>query len=189
MRTETIVKTYKTFLELTEAEQKKAIEENRDFNLDHDWWTLSFEDFTNIGSIMGIDIENIFFSGFCSQGDGACFTGDFQYQKGFLEKIKNYLPSDSELLRIAEKLQLAHRKSFYRVGGRISHNRRYLYAESINVDLDSDCDTEKNHDAFFEVLVDFGNWIYKRLENEYYYLQSDECIKQDLISNEVEFEV
>ena len=189
MRTETITKTYKLFTELNDEQKQKAIEENRDFNLEHEWWQPCYDCFTSIASIMGIDIENIFFSGFYSQGDGACFIGDFSYKKGFLQKIKDYVPHDLELIEIAKKLQLAHRKSFYRASGAIMHNSRYMYAESINLQLDDEYNLENSYDDFYHVFVDLGNYIYEKLEAEHNYLQSDECISQDLINNEVEFEV
>ena len=54
--------------------QMALIEKNRDINVDHDWWDGVYEDSKEVCAAFGIDIDDISFSGFWSQGDGACFT-------------------------------------------------------------------------------------------------------------------
>lgn len=58
------------------AEQMALIEKYRDANVDHDWWTSTFDVFIAVAKAFGIDTssDEIQFSGFWSQGDGASFT-------------------------------------------------------------------------------------------------------------------
>lgn len=56
--------------------QLALIEEHRDWNVEHDWWDSTYEDFCNVALSFGIHVkcDDIAFSGFWSQGDGASFT-------------------------------------------------------------------------------------------------------------------
>ena len=56
--------------------QAKLIEKYRDCNVDYfDWWEGVYESFIYDMSGKGIHVSDMRFSGFCSQGDGASFTG------------------------------------------------------------------------------------------------------------------
>lgn len=54
--------------------QMALIEKHRGINVDHDWWDGVYEDSKEVLAAFGIDTDDISFSGFWSQGDGACFT-------------------------------------------------------------------------------------------------------------------
>lgn len=54
--------------------QMALVEKHRDINVDHDWWDGVYTDSKDVCAAFGIDIDDISFSGFWSQGDGACFT-------------------------------------------------------------------------------------------------------------------
>ena len=58
-------------------QQLALIDEHRDWNVDggSDWWQPTFEDFVDVAKAFGIaiDFDDIQFSGFWSQGDGASF--------------------------------------------------------------------------------------------------------------------
>ena len=187
MRTETITTTYRTFNELNDKQKMKAIEDNRDLNVDYEWWDHTYDDAKAVATLMGFNIDNIYFSGFSSQGDGACFVGSFNFAKGTVTKVKEYAPRDKTLTMIAEGIQELQRKSFYSAYGKITHIGRYSHENSISVDVESEkgaaCDIE-----WKEVISDFCRWIYKQLEHEHDYLRSDEVIKESLIANETEFE-
>jgi hypothetical protein len=186
----TITKTFLNFEELTNEQQQTAIERNRAYNVDiEDWWDGVYEDATRIAEILGIDIEDIYFSGFWSQGDGACFTGNFYYNKGIGKAIKEYAPIDNELHRIAAVIQNLHRSTFYTARGTIKQSGRYYHERSMNVDCTQDKGVDVSYTDWEEVFADFALWIYKSLEKEYKYLTSDECVGESLSSNEAEFEV
>lgn len=56
--------------------QRKLIEEHWNWNVDHDWYDCTIGDFCDVAKSFGIDVsrDDVQFSGFSSQGDGASFT-------------------------------------------------------------------------------------------------------------------
>lgn len=54
----------------------ELIEKYRDINTDYyGWWDSIYSDFKECMEAIGIRVEQMYFSGFWSQGDGACFEG------------------------------------------------------------------------------------------------------------------
>ena len=178
------------FEELTDSQKEKALEHHRNWNVDwgYDWFDGVYEDAKNIAELMGIDIDNIWFSGFHSQGDGACFEGSFSYKKGMVKAVKDYASLDKELHNIAIAIQELHRKAFYGAYGKVKHSGHYNHERSMWVDVDSEKGSI-DEDAWRDVFADFALWIYRNLEKEYEYLTSDEAIAESLEANEVEFEI
>lgn len=72
-----------TYEELTPKAQEKALAWFGE-SLDHDWWDCTYDNAKEDGKEKGFDIEDIRFSGFWSQGDGASWTGRVDL-KQFLE--------------------------------------------------------------------------------------------------------
>ena len=65
------------FEELTDEAQARAIENSRYSEVEHDNWYLPvYEDHTDQLAQVGVADPTIRFSGFFSQGDGACFMSD-----------------------------------------------------------------------------------------------------------------
>ena len=50
-----------------------------------------------------------------------------------------------------------------------------------------DCDVIDGDDAS-QIVSDFAGWIYRRLEQEYEYQMSDECVDEGIRVNEYEFD-
>ncbi|MFA7254446.1 MAG: hypothetical protein WC107_07930 [Patescibacteria group bacterium] len=107
------------FDELSESAKQKAIEDYRQDGFYYEWWDAVYEDARQIGEILGIEIDNIYFSGFSSQGDGACFEGKYAYAKGSANGIKGHAPQDEELHRIAKELQILQKKNFYSLSAKV----------------------------------------------------------------------
>ena len=188
IKTET--KTYK-FEELTEESQQKAIDNNRDMNTDYEWWDYEYDDFKTVGALMGVDIAEIYSSGFSSQGDGACFEGSYAYKKGSVKAVKEYAPKDEELHRIVAELASLQKTNFYCLEASIKHSGHYYHEMCtsitvINSNNRYSCNLDYVDDIR-EALRDFMNWLYKRLSSEYDYLTSDEAIKEALIINAYDF--
>lgn len=55
--------------------RSELIEKHHDINVDYEWWDCLYDDFKIEMLEKGITVDQINFSGFYSQGDGACFTG------------------------------------------------------------------------------------------------------------------
>ena len=193
METITVKTKVYDFSELSEESQQKAIDNNRDMNTDHDWSDCEQEDFKTIAGLMGISIENIYFSGFSSQGDGACFTGNYEYKKGSVKAVKEYAPKDETLHQIVESLAKAQKPNFYGLEARVEHRGHYYHSLSNSIEVRNEntqlwyAEEPEQSDDIREALRDFMNWMYTSLENQYDYLTGDECVKESLITNEYRF--
>tara|TARA_R110001632_G_scaffold70752_1_gene164621 strand:- start:11022 stop:11612 length:591 start_codon:yes stop_codon:yes gene_type:complete len=189
MRTITTTKTVFTFDELSEEAKETAIEKNYDINTDYEWHEFIYEDAKTIGELMGINIDRIYFSGFASQGDGACFEGSYSYEKGSVKSVTEHAPKDQELHRIAQELQQLQQKHFYGLTAHVKQSGHYCHANctQINVDSEYTPTNEDFEDEIQELLKDYMNWIYSQLEKEYDYQTSEEAIKETIEANEYEF--
>lgn len=113
------------FDELSDKAKEKAREWYRDGQLDYDWWEFVYEQADTAAKHLGIDIDRkgkhtpaIYFSGFWSQGDGACFEGSYRYKKGWRSALLHeFGPGDTlnELLSIGQSLQEIQSKQFYKL--------------------------------------------------------------------------
>lgn len=178
-----------TFDELTESAKDAAIEELCDLNVDHNWYEFVFDDAKMIGELLGIEIENIYFSGFSSQGDGACFTGSYSYAQKALKKVLEHCPNETEVHRIARELQSLQRKAFYSLSASVSHRGHYYHEMCTSIDVsDKWSDYGSNFDdELSELLRDFMRWINESLEKEYDHLTSREAIIESIKANEYTF--
>jgi len=60
---------------MSDDKRQELLEQYHDINVDHDWWDCLYEDFKTDMLEKGVTVDDICFSGFWSQGDGASFTG------------------------------------------------------------------------------------------------------------------
>lgn len=190
MRLETTTRELYTFEELSDNAKEKAIEKLCDMNVDYEWHEFVYEDSIEIARLFGLDISEIHYSGFWSQGDGACFKGRYEYKKDALKAIKEYAPTDTELHDIVSRLQWAQAANFYRVTCTAKHSGHYYHSGCMTVDCENaeDCyRTVINEDEFIQALRDFADWIYKQLETEYNYLTSETAIIETIKANKYEF--
>lgn len=179
-----------TFEELNSEARMKAIESFQHINVKSDFWHDNvIDDAKQIGALMGIDIDKVYFSVFWSQGDGACFTGTYAYKKGSVKAVKEYAPRDEDVHSIAERLSAIQKDNFYKLGATIKHSGHYYheYCTDIDVYKDGNYTTDENDKALSDCLRDYMRWIYRQLEKEYDYQTSDEVIIDTIEANEYEF--
>lgn len=191
MRQETITREYRTFEELNESEKQDALEEHRDWNVsDSFWYEHAYEHAKEIGALIGFDIDRIYFSGFWSQGDGACFEGDLAYTKNRVQSVREYAPNDTELHGIAQAWADLQKRHFYQIAAKVKQSGHYVheYCTSFDVWRGDEYASGDLEESVQEIARDFMRWIYGRLESEYEYYTSDECVAESLIANEVEFQ-
>ena len=130
------VKLYK-YDELSEKAKEKAREWWKRASEHDEFWDSTYDDFKEIAARMGFDIgtrtenwhctdgrsgsrqrDTIYFSGFWSQGDGACFEGTWQPHPplensskktfpSFREAVQDHAPKDETLINIATELDKA----------------------------------------------------------------------------------
>lgn len=171
------------FDELDESAKEKAREWYREGALDYDWWEFIYDDAKTIGALFGLDIDDIWFNGFYCQGSGSAFKGSYNYKKGGLKEVISYAPQDKELHAIVKALQDVQRRNFYQATATISAYRD----SSIRVGVEHPTNIVQDADSIEEALEDFNHWIFNRLEREYEWLMSDECVDEMIEANGYEF--
>lgn len=145
----------------------------------------------------------IYFSGFYHQGSGSSFSGRWRAWDMNPDKLKSECPTDSELHRISNVLVdcanedgeiwadiRAERDTWIRVdvndGETIEEKLNELEYKSNEYNtLAAEC--ERREEDITEAIRDFNRWIFRRLEEEYDYLTSDEQVEESIRANEYEF--
>jgi len=193
--------------ELSDAAKDNARAWYREGGFDHDWFEFVYEDFQRIAEILGLRLKTravrlygggirqepcVWFRGFWSQGDGACFDTFYSYQKGAARRVRDHAPQDTELHRIADALQAIQRRNFYQLHAEASHRGHYYheYSMAISVERDSPTCQDMSADAEYavsEVLRDLARWLYRQLEREYESQTSDEAVDESIIANDYTF--
>jgi hypothetical protein len=157
----------------------------------YDWWDSVYEAADEVASTLGITIDrcrggrskspSISFE-MHTQGYGASFSGDYRFNPKAVDLLTEGY-NDPELLRIAKGLsgmQLAQRMlglDYFTAS--IQQTRSNNVRTGIH-DYGYDEVGEPDEDEFQELISDFADWIYKRLEEEYDYLMSDEVVDEAL---------
>ena len=198
-----------TFDKLTDKAKQYAREQYTDVGyLSDDWWDCVYEDAVEVAKLLGIEINSdtyksrngrvfnetsIYFSGFCSQGDGASFSGRYECMPDAVRDITAHAPQDETLLDIAKDLTLSQVTARMLFGktlqvsittsGRYSHSGNMVFGwyevESLEFNED-DVDLTEIQNDIEGCLRRFASWIYKQLETQHDWLYSDECVDQYL---------
>lgn len=185
------------FDELSDAQKKSArqewVESNCDYPYD-EWWV--FDDFLRVAELLGIEIgyrndvvrsRAIYFSGFSSQGDGACFEGSYKCAPNAVKDITEYAPADKTLVNLAGRL------AALQVKARLVHNDQlvaqittsgcYSHSGTMNVEVGTDGTDRPSEGAeddevkeLTACMREFADWIYKELEEQYDWHFSDEAL-------------
>jgi len=196
-----------SFDELSEDAKQKAIEWYRTASMRASFFAeCIFEDAADIADLFGLDIRQtrktlkdgstrydptIYYSGFWSQGDGACFEGQYKYKKGALKAVRAYAPNNPELHRIVKELQDIQKRHFYKLGAVCKHRGHYYHSGCMSVSVEHLADNYRDignaEDDITQALRDFAGWLYRRLEKEWECQNSDECIIENIQANEYQF--
>jgi hypothetical protein len=188
--TQTKCRTVYRFEELSEDVQQTTLEKYYDINVDYeDWNECILDDAKTIGALIGIQVDRIYYSGFYTQGDGACFEGSYTYQKGGLKALTEYAPQDTELHRIARGLQNIQRPYFYQLTATVEHSGHYYHdgCTLIAVERDYESVDYDTQEELSEILRDFMRWIYRQLESEYEFQTDEEQVKETILMNDYQF--
>ena len=166
-----------------------------------------YDDFERICDILGVSLKTrsvrvmgggtrqkacIWFSGFSSQGDGACFEATVGHAKGARREIRAYAPKDQALHSIADRLQAVQRRNFYQLSADVTHRGRYYHEYCMTIDVSRDSPsgqppTQGSDETVMEALRDLARWLYRQREAEYDYLTSDEAVEEGIVINEYTF--
>ena len=197
MQTKTIT-TY-SFAELSDESKETARSWWREHGLDYEWYDCTIDDAKMCGALLGIDIDKIYFSGFWSQGDGASFESNYRYKPGWRKALRKHAGGDDlkELERIGVELQRAQRFASYQITASTRQHGHYMRGMVVDVELGDPpggdgWPTLEGRPHLWEepvkdALNDFAHWVYRSLEKEYKYLDSDEYVDEMLTINEYDF--
>ena len=172
------------FSELSDIAKQYAIEKERD-NVEMREYCL--EPFYTALELLGFTDTQVYYNGFYSQGDGACFIGKYSYAKNTLAKVVAEFPQWIELHDIAKQLQELQRKQFYSIDCRISHRGMYYHENSMVYDIDMKNHSDECESGFVEICRSLAQMFYSSLQKEYEYLCSDEWIIEDIENQDLMF--
>lgn len=184
------------------------MEKYRYINVEYDrWYEGVYFDFTqDMLDNYGIDVTEMHFSGFCSQGDGACFEGRVRDWDVFLKKLGYDSPVLTRFAKDTWRFSVTHSGRYYH------ENCTSFDADMPNPDGESDdwfierfCihndpndlrgkaelavlrtfDYEKLEDACVEMFKDNMRDLYHKLEEEHDFFTSDEAVREAIIANDL----
>ena len=204
---EIIQTTIYQFRELSSPAKEKARSWYRETAIDPDWYDFVCADFEAICGILGLDLKTrtvrlmgggtrqkpcLYFRGFWSQGDGACFEGVYTHERQAPAKIRHHAPQDIDLHRIADTLQAIQRRNFYRLRAEIHHRGFYCHEHCMVISVERDSPTGQDmtadtEDIVMEALRDLARWFYRQLEREYAFQTSDEAVDEAMTANAYTF--
>ena len=186
--------------ELSAPARERARQWGRAQLLGPDWHESVFDDFEAICMLLGVTLATtpiplmgsgsrprprIYFSGFCSQGDGACFEGVYGYRRGSAVLIRQHAPTDAMLHRIADTLQAVQRRHFYDLRAEVRHQGRYVHELTMAITVARATGEVRAEDAavVVEALRDLARWLYRQLEREHEYQTSDAVVDEAIEAN------
>jgi hypothetical protein len=201
-----IDKVYK-FAELDERAKETARDWFRQFVFteSHDWEHV-LDDAKECLKLAGFTVDNIYFSGFSSQGDGACFEGSWRASDTKpVKAMKQHAPKDKTLHAIAAEMRAIAKlrpNASMSVKQRGHYNHEGCTEFSVTSDgpeweddvarSNAEWDELRARDTAIgdrieEASKDAMRWIYRRLEAEYEYQNSNEVVDENIEANEYEF--
>jgi hypothetical protein len=188
----------------------ELIEKHRYWNVEHiDWWDCTYADFKVSMTAIGIDVEKMYFSGFCSQGDGACFEGRVEDWGLFLPTVGITNDVVVEFIRNHWSFRVEHDGHYYH------ENCTFFHTDMPNPDGEDDewfieryspygvddfrsvawlavlrgYDFSSTEETFRDAFKEHMRQLYKDLEAEHDHLTSDEVVWESLEANEMTDEV
>jgi len=177
------------FEELSPKAKRKVIDQFHDINVDYEWWESETDYWKEKLEEYGFDSPEIYFSGFGSQGDGACF----EFNGLDIDKVWTIYTKHNKVKH--EAWLKFYLQDFHHFQTRTTNSRYsnamtreiacYDYSNREYRHLDKEA---KRFEEWLESFrIDLCREIYKNLENEYYGLISEEAIIETIKCNDYEF--
>lgn len=194
------ITTWEEFQALPDNVREDVLEKRRYWNVDGESWHEHIIDgFKEQMAELGITANQVYFSGFYSQGDGACFEGSIDDTIKVLD-----LPEFTQFAALKEGERCLRAVSWYSRG-------RYCHEESLNFSFSLNEESEpwaRDYDNPLRYQADkiayddamalmtkfepaFTEWVkskcrelYSTLEEEYDYQTEDEQVVESLIAND-----
>lgn len=185
---------------------EEVIDQHREINVSfEDWWSDVYEQFHERMGKVGIHVVDMIFSGFWSQGDGACFSG-YVDDIGIFMEAHGLTSEYTMTAKLVNETDAAVSISSTFNHGRYCHE----YSADINIEVDRfkdwidgahnselqeavvdafDAELESEYEGFetdcTEIFRDYMRELYKELENEYEYRVSDEAVIDAIEANDL----
>lgn len=200
------------FNALSARQRDEILDNYRHYNTEHlDWWDCVYEQFGEDMEKIGIEVDKMYFSGFWSQGDGACFEGRVSNWSLFLKSMGYIDPALITLANTTWFFKVAHKGHYYH-----ENCTSFIYDmtspddysesemdEFVNlcspystdiqnaafVALLRGYDSNKLYDEFEEAFKSHMRSLYRLLEVEYDHLTSDESVLEALDANDMLTEI
>ena len=186
------------YKELSDEAKEHAYQEFKEYRTtDTYWWEPVFEDWDARLQGVGIStsIEQMHFSGFHSQGDGACFTGRI-YLREFLEAHPDLKKEHARLYIAVIPFDDRGAACEYfdieltRVGGSHYNHENTVHLGTWDLNILPELDDEEGED-YERLIIDaeadieeqcreYMRQLYRDLEKEYEYMQSIECFLEEV---------
>jgi hypothetical protein len=184
----------------------ELIEKYRYWNVeDFDWWDCTYDDFKVSMTAVGICVDRMYFSGFCSQGDGACFEGCVDDWGLFLQSLGYTDNVVVEFIRNHWSFRVEHDGHYYH------ENCTFFHTDMPNPDGEDDewfieryspygvddfrsvawlavlrgYDFSSTEETFRDAFKDHMRQLYEDLEAEHDHLTSDEVVWESLEANDM----
>jgi hypothetical protein len=188
---------------------KDLLRKYRNINVDHDdWYEYTYDTFKQEMEAVGIQVNKMYFSGFWSQGDGACFEGFVADWRLFLPAVGYDNGALIDFARHYWTFQVHHFGHYYhenctQFGDDLPNpddtdEESYLAMFSPYQDNDfrskawlavlKTFDYSKFRGEFIEVFKSHMRDLYRRLHAEYDYLTTDEAVWEAIVANELDTE-
>lgn len=180
-----------SYSELSLEAQAAARDHFRTFNTEHEWSSHILETWEEKLEHLGYSNIDFNFSGFCSQGDGASFTADFD-SVSYARTNPDSFPLLSKLSKLDE---LIVESRFIRIDSHYVHENSVSFNLDIDVQLENALIAEQNKEQYNQEIIKLENEIshnarklmreiYKELESEYDHLTSDKAVAEALEAND-----
>lgn len=168
--------------ELQPGAKKRAIENHREINIYQGWADPIEEGAREDLKTRGYIDPKIMFSGFGSQGDGACFTAKIA--------IGQWLTAHK--LNAKYKALKDQAECF---GFEITHHWRYFFSTSTTVEFvtfyEPEAEADKQAHEVLELIKKereaIGDRLYRDLEKYWFELMEDEAVMETIRINEFQF--
>ena len=200
---------------VTDEIKQGLIQKNRYINVDHDWWADVYEWFIEYLEKVGIETTrsrqgfDICFSGFHSQGDGACFGGRIDDWDLFFSAHPQVFRGDTFAYATSYKSDIIDAAYWGHNGSRYFHPHTLGFCIEVNSGYECEMDEEGHpvdladavklslqnvfdyvgfEDAIQDIVRGYCADLYTRLSEEYDYLTSDEVVWESVIASELYIE-
>lgn len=197
------------WLALSPARRDELLEKHRNTNVEFDWWDAVYEQFTEQLKEIGVQVAycskrthndrtynepQIFFSGFWSQGDGACFAGEVCDWNKLLTAMgeDRFIPFATEEGwnfgctaggRYCHSGTMDFEGEMHLPENPFDEDQELLQYEAWKVGKLTDEDTDGLYERLKTKFKDLADDLYRRLEEEHDYQTSDEQVIEYILEH------